>query len=276
MIAADAGGPTTGTANRIDRVFQERSGRPALILYITAGHPDIATSTRIAPTVAAAADIIELGIPFSDPVADGAVTQTSSQIALARGTKVRDCLAIAREIRRNVEAPVVLMTYYNPVLHYGLDRFAADAGEAGVDGVDCVDLPAEEAAPLHTALSNRSLHLIPLVAPTSTDERLHLACSIAGGFIYCVSRTGVTGVRESLEMDLPHFLNRVRSCTDLPRAVGFGVSTPEQARNVGKLAEGVIIGSALVALIERTAADELEAAIQGFAGEIRRGLDDGG
>lgn len=258
--------------NRIDRRYAELGGNSALILYVTAGHPDPAVSRRVAPTVAAMADIIEIGIPFSDPVADGPIIQQSTQEALRNGTHVADCFQLASEVRKTSDTPVVFLTYYNPVLHLGLERFATESFAAGVDGVICADLPAEEAGPLHRALKGVGLHLIPMVAPTSTGDRLSQAGRIAGGFVYCVSRTGVTGLRDALSGDLPDFLARVRSHTDLPRAVGFGVSTPEHARAVSRLAEGVIIGSALVDLIEKSPSDETEARVRTFVAGIREGM----
>lgn len=274
-MTARAGAPLeTRFDNRIDRRFSDLKGRAALILYITAGHPDVATSIRLAPMVADGADVIEIGIPFSDPVADGPVIQASSQAALANGTRVVDCLNITRSVRTRTSTPIVLFTYYNLVLHQGLDRFAQDASEAGVDGVICVDLPPDEAGPLRTALTSRAVHLIPLVAPTSTDQRLELACSMAGGFVYCVSRAGVTGPQEAMNRGLPSLLQRVRQHTRLPRAVGFGVSSPEHARVVSELAEGVVIGSALVDLISRTPPHTVEASVQQFIGSIREAMDE--
>ncbi len=258
--------------NRIDRRFDALLGRTALILYVTAGHPTIGESATIAPLVAQVADIIEIGIPFSDPVADGPIVQRSSQIALRQGTKVEDALRIASEVRAVGETPVVFLTYYNPIRHYGIDRFAADAADAGVDGVIAADVPPEESRPLREAINDRAIHLIPLLAPTSTDARLESACSQAGGFVYCVSRTGVTGIQEAVASDLPAFLQRVRRHTRLPRAVGFGISSPEHAALVSDMAEGVIVGSALVDLIDKTPSDEMGSSIREFAGGFRRAV----
>ena len=195
-----------------------------MILYITGGHPTLEASLEIATLVAAGADIIEIGIPFSDPVADGPIIQASSQAALENGISLADCLEIARRTRSRSETAIVFLTYYNPVLAYGVEAFADACVEAGVDGVIAADVPAEELVPLHEALTQRGLHLIPLVAPTSTDDRIAAACGMGGGFVYCISRTGVTGIRDVVNTDLPAFLARVRRHTDLPRAVGFGVS----------------------------------------------------
>jgi tryptophan synthase alpha chain len=259
--------------NRVDRCFESLNGRTALILYLTAGHPTISESAAIAPVVADSADIIEIGIPFSDPVADGPIIQESSQIALRQGTRVEDCLRIAADLRAKSEAAVVFLTYYNPILHYGIDRFATDCANAGVDGVIGADVPPEESAVLRESLAPRDIHLIPLVAPTSTDARLENACSHASGFVYCVSRTGVTGIQEAVATDLPAFLERVRRHTDLPRAVGFGIARPEHAALVGKMAEGVIVGSALVHLIDTEPAGRINAAIREFAASFRKAMD---
>ena len=260
--------------SRIGPVFEERkaSGGAALILYVTAGHPTAEASYRTALSAAKNADILEIGIPFSDPVADGPTVQESTQVALRNGTRLEDCLALASKLRTEVSIPLVFLTYYNPVLRRGLARFAADSAAAGIDGVICADLPAEEAGPLHVALHDSGLDLIPMVAPTSTDQRLSAACALGSGFVYCVSRTGVTGVRESLSDGLSPFLERVRRCTDLPRAVGFGVSTPGHAREVAAVAEGVIIGSALVRLIASSDLDAVEDRIATFSKDIREGM----
>jgi tryptophan synthase alpha chain len=170
--------------------------------------------------------------------------------------------------------PIVLFTYYNPLLRYGLDRFAAACADVGVDGVIVVDLPPDEAGPLREALQRHNVYLISLVAPTSTDERLAVACANAEGFVYCVSRTGVTGARQDLAQDLRTFLARVRTHTDLPRAVGFGISRPEHARLVSEMAEGVVIGSALVDLIDRTPNDEREQAVRAFVEDMSKAVSD--
>jgi len=271
--AKTSSAPPAHRRNRIDRCFERLDGRKALILYLTAGHPTIPRSAAIAPVVARVADIVEIGIPFSDPVADGPIIQESSQIALRQGTTVEDCLRIAGELDMPSETAVVFLSYYNPILHYGIERFAADCRRAGVDGVIGADMPPEESGPLREALAVYGIHLIPLVAPTSTESRLERACSGATGFIYCVSRAGVTGIQEAVATDLPEFLARVRRHTDLPRAVGFGISSPEHAALVAQLAEGVIVGSALVELIERTPEPQAEDAIRDFAGSLRLAMD---
>lgn len=260
--------------SRIGETFSRLNdeGHAALVLYVTAGHPDMESSGQVALSVAGAADIVEIGIPFSDPVADGPIIQESTQVAIRNGTHIADCFELAASVRAQSSTPIVFLTYYNPVLHHGLELFAEDSAVAGVDGVICADLPPEEAHPLHAALQTRGIDLIPMVAPTSTDRRLRAACEMGSGFIYCVSRTGVTGVRESLSDGLAPFLDRVRQCTDLPRAVGFGVSKAAHAHEVASVAEGVIIGSALIRLIEESPRNEISNRIAAFVSEIRRGM----
>ncbi|HZT97075.1 MAG TPA: tryptophan synthase subunit alpha [Chloroflexota bacterium] len=263
----------TAVANPIDAVFRRPDGRTALILYLTAGHPNPQKSRELTPAIAGMADIVEFGIPFSDPVADGPVIQASSQRALSEGTRIEDCFEIAGSATAAVQTPLVFFTYYNPVLRYGLDRFAVSSREAGVSGVIAVDLPPEEAGPLHDALLRENLYLIPLLAPTSTDTRLRAAASIARGFVYCVSRTGVTGFRDSIAGELAPFLQRVGQHTALPRAVGFGISTPDHARAVSEMAEGVVVGTALVDLVERTGGDLDQ--IEAYVRSLREGMDRG-
>jgi tryptophan synthase alpha chain len=260
--------------SRISNVFAKArdADRAVLLLYVTAGHPTLDVSRIAALAAAEAADIVEIGIPFSDPVADGPVIQASTQAALRNGMKIGDCFRLANGVRERSSTAIVFLAYYNPVLRHGLEQFARDSAAAGVDGVICADLPAEEARPLRDALASESIDLIPMVAPTSTDQRLSAACKMGSGFIYCVSRSGVTGVRESLQEGLEPFLGRVRACTDLPRAVGFGISNAHHAAEVARLAEGVIIGSALVRLIDESPENELESRIAAFSTEIREGM----
>ena len=222
--------------------------RTALMPYFTLGFPTCAASLEVVEAIAASgADLIELGVPFSDPLADGPTIQRSTQIALENGVTVKDCLEMVQTLRgRGVSQPLMLMGYYNPILAYGLDRFAVEACQVGVDGLIIPDLPLEEAAALEAACHQNELALVYLVAPTTTDERLAQVAAHSTGFVYIVSLTGVTGARASLSVGLGEFLRRVRGVTDKPLAVGFGISTPEQAAEVGRLAEGVIVGSALI------------------------------
>lgn len=244
-------------SNRITTKFNElkQARQKALIIYLTAGDPDLAVTERLVSLAAAAgADIIELGIPFSDPVADGPIIQAASQRALASGTTIERVLKMVARCRQQTDVPLVLMSYYNPILSYGLSRFAADGSAAGVDGVIVPDLPVEEQRPLAEAFASYpGLALIPLVAPTSTGERIAKIAEVAQGFIYCVSLTGVTGVRDQLNTEIGDFIKRIRDLTPKPVAVGFGVSNPDQAKFMARFGDGVIIGSAVVRLLAQYA-----------------------
>jgi tryptophan synthase alpha chain len=226
----------------------QAEGRAAFMPYFTLGYPTLETSLDIIEGLAASADLIELGVPFSDPLADGPTIQHSSQIALENGVTLKSCLESVRALRgRGVDIPLLLMGYVNPILAYGVTRFAADAAEAGASGFIVPDLPPEEADELSEACADHNLALVYLLAPTSTDERVAYVASRSSGFVYLVSLTGVTGARDSLPPDLEAFVERVRAATGKPLAVGFGIGTPEQAELVGGHADGVIVGSALVA-----------------------------
>lgn len=247
-------------------------GRAALMPYYTIGFPDLPQSLEILEEIArAGADLIELGVPFSDPLADGPTIQHATQVALERGTTLGACLEVVSALRqRGVEQPLILMGYYNPILAYGIERFTRDAAAAGVDGLIVPDLPAEEAGELETACQAHELALIYLLAPTSTAKRIEVIAARSTAFIYLMSLTGVTGARQSLPPDLAAFIQRVRGQTDLPLAVGFGISTPQQARQVAGLAEGVIVGSAVIRAVEE-AMDPCQAAGR-FIQELSRGL----
>jgi tryptophan synthase alpha chain len=226
--------------------------RAALMPYFTLGFPAPETSLEIVASVArSGADLIELGVPFSDPLADGPTIQRSTQVALRNGMRLAGCLELAARLRaRGVRQPLLLMGYYNPVLAYGPDRLVVDSATAGVDGFIIPDLPPEEAGELEAACARYGLALVYLLAPTSTPERIAAISARAQGFLYLVSLTGVTGARRSLPPDLREFVGQVRASTKIPLAVGFGISTPEQVRSVGRLAEGVIVGSALIEAVE--------------------------
>ena len=229
-------------------------GERALIPYFTAGDPSLSASARlVAEAARQGADIIEIGVPFSDPLADGPVIQRATQRALAGGVTLPRVLEMAREVRGEVGAPLVLLTYYNPILAFGLKAFCGTAVEAGVDGVIVADLPPEEAGPLHAEARPAGLDVIHLVAPTSPPARMRKIARASDGFIYMVSLTGVTGERAELPDDLRENLRALRAITTKPICVGFGISTPEQAARVGRLADGVIVGSAIVRLVERHA-----------------------
>ncbi|MBM7865449.1 tryptophan synthase subunit alpha [Heliobacterium gestii] len=227
-------------------------GKRAFIAYVTAGDPDLETTRELVLTLERkGASIIELGVPFSDPVADGPVIQEAAGRALAAGTTLPKVLETVRQLRRETSIPIVLLTYYNPVLRFGLSRFAREAAACGVDGVIVADLPAEEGDGLRQPLDESGLALIPLAAPTSTPERIRLIAEKARGFIYCVSLLGVTGMRADLPPDAAALLERVRAMTDVPLALGFGISTAEHAAIVAPQCDGVIVGSAIVKLIAK-------------------------
>jgi tryptophan synthase alpha chain len=227
----------------------------ALVAYITAGDPSLAITRRLVGEAARrGADVVELGIPFSDPLADGPVIQRATQRALAAGVTLPRVLELVREMRGEVSAPLVFLTYYNPILAFGLKAFCRTSVEAGIDGVIVADLPPEEAAPLRTEAVAAGLDLIHLVAPTSTPERMRKIARASEGFIYLVSLTGVTGERAALAPELSQQLRALRAITTKPVCVGFGIGTPEQAALVGRVADGVIVGSAIVRLVEQYAA----------------------
>ncbi len=261
--------------SRISLRFQEllQQRRRALIMYLTVGFPQRDSTTELVPAIVeAGADMIELGVPFSDPLADGATVQRATQIALANGVSVRYCLHTVREIRNGgVAVPLLLMGHYNPLLQYGLERFCADAADAGVDGLIIPDLPPEEATDLYTACQAHGLDLIFLLAPTSTDERIGQVAKLATGFIYCVALTGTTGARAELPDALPQFIGRVRSTTEMPLAVGFGISEPGHARQVAAVADGIIVGSALIDIVEQVAEHGVDR-MRGFVAALRNGV----
>jgi len=233
--------------------LRERGAR-ALIPYFTAGDPSLAITRRLVIEAGRrGADIVELGVPFSDPLADGPVIQRASQRALAAGVTLPRVLELVREMRGDVAIPLVFLTYYNPILAFGLKAFCQTAAEVGVDGVIVADLPPEEAGPLRAEAEPTGLELIHLVAPTSTPERMRKIARATGSFIYMVSLTGVTGARAELPPDLARHLRALRGVTTKPICVGFGIGTPEQAALVGRLADGVIVGSAIVGAVERHA-----------------------
>jgi tryptophan synthase alpha chain len=243
----------------IDEVFERcaEERRAAFIPFVMAGDPDLgATAELLAALAAAGADLIELGIPFSDPIADGPVNQRAATRALAAGTTVAGILEAVASVRDELGVPVVLFTYFNPIRARGLELFAEQAAASGVDGVLCVDLPPEEAEEAYLpALGRNDLDPIFLLAPTSTTERMKRVGEVSSGFVYYVSRTGVTGERELLTKTLPKEVRRVRRKVKLPVAVGFGISTPEQVAAVGAIADGVVVGSALVRVIEEGGPD---------------------
>jgi tryptophan synthase alpha chain len=247
-------------------------GRLGLIAYLTVGYPDVESTLRLVPALAAGgADMVELGVPFSDPLADGATIQRASHHALGQGVTVAVCLDVVRRLRQEgLAIPLLLMGYYNPILAYGIEEFARDASDAGVDGLIVVDLPPEEATAVQTACAGRGLDLVYLLAPTSSDERIALVAAQASGFVYCVSLAGVTGARRDLSPRLAEFLARVRRHTSLPLAVGFGISRAEHVQAVARLgADAAVIGSAIIDLIDRAAPGEQAEEVREYIEALR-------
>lgn len=255
--------------NRISKVFDK--GHKVLIGYITAGYPDTDTTIKAADVLAESGyDILELGIPFSDPLADGATIQKASHEALLKGITPQKCLETARVISERTSMPLVFMTYYNPVLRYGLEDFCHACVHAGVSGLIVPDLPPEEGKELEKVTKRNSVDLIYLLAPTSTDLRVITVAERSRGFIYLVSLTGVTGARKELSPELGSFVRRAREKTNKPLCVGFGISSAEQAVQAAQEADGVIIGSRLVQLIEE---DKTLSTLKSFTSGVRRSLD---
>lgn len=241
--------------SRIAQVFADlrRSSRPGLIAFLTAGFPTRDdTSALVQALVDGGADIVEIGVPFSDPLADGRTIQHSDEVALAQGITLADCIDLVSQLRaEGLATPLVLMGYYNPILAMGEESFVERAAAAGLDGVIVVDLPAEEANPFKALCRGGDIDLIFLATPTTTDERLDRIAAMASGFIYCVSLAGTTGFRDELAPGLADFIARVRGHADLPLAIGFGISTPEQFAAAGELGDAVVIGTAIIDVIDR-------------------------
>ena len=229
----------------------KRDGKKGFIPYITAGDPDLATTEQLLVTLAPYATLIELGVPFSDPMADGPVIQRASERALKHNTGLREILETATRARQQIDTPIILFSYYNPLLQFGLRRVAQAAKDAGVDGVLVTDLTPEESGEFEAELRAHDLDMIFLIAPTSTDERLKLVAEHASGFIYAVSRAGVTGTRETVSVEAEKLVNRMREFSSLPIAVGFGISNAAQVADVNRYADAVVVGSAIVAEMER-------------------------
>ena len=233
----------------------KREGKKGFIPYITAGDPDLATTEQLLSTIAPYATLIELGVPFSDPMADGPVIQRASERALKHVFGLQDILDTAARARKQIDTPIILFSYYNPLLQFGLKRVAQAAKDAGVDGVLVTDLTPEESGEFEAELHAHGLDMIFLIAPTSTDERLKLVAEHAGGFIYAVSRAGVTGAREKVSEEAEKLVKRMRQFSSLPIAVGFGISNAAQVADVSRYADAVVVGSAIVAEMERCAGD---------------------
>jgi tryptophan synthase alpha chain len=261
---------------RIAAKFSELRGRgeSALIPYIVAGDPNLETTRRLVLELEArGADLIELGVPFSDPMADGPANQRAAARGLASGATIPAILSMTSELRKETQAPLILFGYYNPIFHYGCDRLCADAARAGIDGLLVVDLPPEEAGELARPARAAGLDIIYLLAPTTPLERGRAIARSASGFLYYVSVTGVTGARVSLPAGLESSVGNLRAVTDLPIGVGFGISTPEQARGVAAIADAVVVGSAISQLIENHLGTEnLVAAVGEFAGALKQAI----
>ena len=257
---------------RIRRMFDavREQKRPGLIVFVTAGFPDMEATMELVPAlVAAGADAVELGVPFSDPLAEGPVIQESSFRALQNGISLEDCLKATEALRAKVpDTPLILMGYYNPIYTYGLAPFAERCQQAGVDGLIAVDLPGFEAAPLISECRSRDISVIPLLAPTSTDESIKDACTAASGFVYCISVTGVTGAREQVSGRSFELLDRVKTHTDLPLAVGFGISNRSHVEEVGNTAEAAVVGSALIRVMLESPREEVVERASRFVAEL--------
>ncbi len=267
------------TQTRISKLFERlgRENRPALIAYVTAGDPTPAhTAQIVAALERGGADLIELGVPFSDPVADGPVIQRGAERALAAGTSVCRVLEIAREIRTTSEIPLLLFSYLNPLMRYGFDKLAADAKASGIDGCLLTDLSVEEAEPFIAPLHQHGLDTVFLAAPTSPIERLKKVAEYSSGFVYLVSRTGVTGERDTLSSTAGSLVASMRGLTSLPLALGFGISTADQAEQVAGFADGVVVGSAFVRIVEKHGTGEgLLPALETFTRELKQGCERG-
>jgi tryptophan synthase alpha chain len=258
------------TQTRIGRRFASlrASSELGIVAYITAGDPSLDATLKFVLALAdAGADVIELGVPFSDPLADGPTIQRASERALRSGTTLAGVIDLVRRIRQSSQVPLILFSYYNPILQMGLEKFAAAASEAGADGVLATDLTPEESADYRRILAAHHLDTIFLGAPTSTDDRLTKIAAVSTGFLYLISRTGVTGAKDALPDDLPALLRRARAVTQLPIAVGFGISLPGHVSVLGGLADAAVVGSALVSEIEN--AKSIDAACDALAARIR-------
>ena len=259
---------TTAAPSRIAATFRRAAAenRACLIPFITAGYPSLERSAELLDAlVEGGADLIEIGVPFSDPLADGATVQATSQAALDRGTTLLDAIALVRGFRsRGHETPILLMGYTNPFYQYGLERLAADAAEVGIDGFIVPDLPSDEAEEFQTPLAEHGRDLTFMLAPTSTERRVKDVAARATGFVYCVSLTGVTGARSALSSSLPDYMARIRAATDLPLAIGFGISTPAQVAEASRLADGVVVASALINHIDSLPENEQVAGAREF------------
>jgi tryptophan synthase alpha chain len=242
------------------------SHRPGLITYVTAGDPDLGRTEGILRALdRAGADILEVGVPFSDPLADGPVIQRATERALASGATLAGVLELVRKLRSELRAPIVIFSYVNPILRFGAERFAEQARDAGVDGVLVLDLPIEEAGEFRAQLGSRGIDTILLLSPTTTDDRLRKAAALGSGFLYAISRLGVTGSRDAIADGAEEMVRRIRAVSTLPVALGFGISKPEHVREVGQWADAAVVGSALVSVIaEAGQSNDLNARVEEY------------
>ena len=265
--------------NRIDKMFRglKRKRKKAFIVYIAAGDPSLSATERLVRDLERkGVDLVELGIPFSDPLADGPTIQRASERALSKGVRARDILRMVRRLRKSVSIPIVFMTYYNLVMQYGIKRFVSDSKKAGVDGIIVPDLPPEEAGELLTESRKKDFSLIFLAAPTSTGKRLKTIAAKTGGFVYYVSLTGTTGARKKLPGDVTRNVAALKRRTAKPVCVGFGISNPEQARSVARFADGIIVGSAVIKVIEKNLGKKnFYGKVGGFVKRLERSVHSG-
>jgi len=265
--------------NRIQAKFEalKREGKAAFIPFITGGDPDLATTEQIIYALEeAGSDIIEFGVPFSDPVGDGPVIQEASMRALKNRVTMKDVLATVKKVRETSQVPILLFSYYNPILSYGVEQLAADMADAGADGLLCVDLPPEEGAEYKAAMDRHDLCTVFLTAPTTTDQRLREVADKCTGFVYYVSRLGVTGERAAMVTDLEDQVQRIKRITENPVAVGFGISKPEHAQQVAGVADGVVVGSAIVRLIgDKAGAADTADAVREFVRPLAQATKNG-
>ncbi|SNX55286.1 tryptophan synthase subunit alpha [Thermoanaerobacterium sp. RBIITD] len=265
----------TNNFNRIDKKFEDlkQNGLKAMIPFITAGDPDLDTTVNLVLSMEeGGADIIEIGIPYSDPLADGPIIQASSSRALKNGTKIPGIMDAVKRIRLKSEIPLIYLVYYNSVFKYGMEKFMNEAKESGIDGLIIPDLPLEERKDIKDMAEEYGIYLIPLVAPTS-KERIKKICENGRGFVYCVSTTGVTGIRNNIETNIKDYMNTVAEYTNMPKAIGFGISGPNMAKKFKPYCDGIIIGSAIVKMIHDSRnRDEIYEYVKNFVSSIKEVL----
>ncbi len=267
-LVGNAGAPGAAAGSRLAAAFARLRAQqaPGLVTYVTAGDPDLPRTAGILRALdRAGADVLEVGVPFSDPLADGPVIQRATERALAAGTTLSQVLDLLEGLRPELRAPVVVFSYANPILRLGAERFADRARAAGVDGVLVLDLPIEEADEFRNMLAARGIDTILLLSPTTTDERLRKAAALGSGFLYAISRLGVTGARDQIAAGAQEMVQRIRRVSDLPVALGFGISKPEHVREVGRWADAAVVGSALVSVIaDAGASDDLNTRVEEY------------